>query len=86
MRATAHTQAITLCMVLKEVFPGLWVLQEGFLNVAVPVKNPERKIVVGQADRLRSALQREPVESKAGFEYGLVGQLSLFPLDVEQGP
>lgn len=52
-------------MVLKGVCPVLWEFQEGFLEAVVPEMNPEGKIVVGQAGRLRRAVQTEgAVESK----------------------
>lgn len=61
----------------------LWELQEGFLEAVVPEVNPEGKIVAGQAERLRRAVQTEgAMEDEVAVSVALY---NLFPLDGEQG-
>lgn len=51
------------CMILKEVFPVLWGLREGFLEAGNPEMNPEGKTVVGQAEDEAGSTDG-PVESR----------------------
>lgn len=56
----------------------LWELQEGFLEAVGPEMNPEGKIVVGQAERLRRAVRTEgAMESEAGASVALEENLSV---------